>query len=137
MISLTTAKLLLLVALCLGPKDKDLATTHTILITSNNDNCVWTQKAHGWNLDQKGLATHDWPANGMDLSTQDLRDLGPENSPKMRSIAHHDWKHHPVLILDNGDRVEKRGNKIFYTFRPGDPTQKVYTLLTVENGVPL
>ena len=137
MTSLTTAKLLLFVALCVGPKDKDLTTNHTILITSKNDSCVWTQEAQGWNLDEKGLATRDWPANGMDIATEDLRDLGPENMPKVHSIVHHDWSHNDVLVLDNGDRVEKQGNKVFYIFRAGAANQKAYTILTMENGVPL
>ena len=133
MISLTTAKLLLIVALSLGPKD----ITHSILITSNTDSCVWTQLAHGWNLDKKNVATHDWPATGLDVSTQDLNDLNPAARRTARALAHHDWTHDSVLYLDNGDRVEKTGDKVHYTARPGAPNEKIYTILYVENGIPL
>jgi len=133
MISLTTAKLLLFIALCLGPKD----ITHSILITSNSGNLVWTQGSHGWNLDEKTISTHDWPANGLDIGTPDLNTFSPGTRPTMRAIAHHNWNRRPVLYLDNGDRVEKHGTKVFYTVRPGNPTQKVYTILYIENGIPL
>ena len=133
MISLTTAKLLLIVALYTGPKD----VTHSILITSNNDHCVWTQISHGWNLDEKNEATHDWPATGVDYSTQDLNDLTPAARHTARVLAHHDWKHDSVLYLENGDRVEKVGDKVHYTAWPGSSNEKVYTILYIENGIPL
>jgi len=132
MISLITAKLFLFIALCLGPKDAS-----TFLITSDSGNCVWTQEAHGWNLDEKYLPTHAWPANGLDVSTQDLNDVRWENASAVRRILHHSWKTDSVLMLDNGDRLEKRGTKIFYTVNPGAANQKVYTIYGVENDIPL
>ena len=133
MISLTTAKLLLIVALSAGPKD----ITHSIMISSNPDDCVWTQESHGWNLNEKGPGSGHWPGTGVDYSTQDLNDLTPEIRHDARVLAHHDWDSDSVLYLDSGDRVEKSGDKVFYTFNPGSPNQKVYTILYVENGIPL
>jgi hypothetical protein len=132
MISVTTAKLLLLVALCLGPKG-----TLSYMVTANDENCVWTQEAHGWNLVEKGRPTTGWPANGVDYSTQDLNAVDPENRATVRSIRQHDWSKDSVLFLDNGDRVEKHGTKVFYTARPGAASQQVYIILAIENNVPL
>lgn len=137
MIPLTTAKLLLFVALCLGPKEKDLPANHVILITSNAVNCVWTQEPHGWNLSAKDVPTHDWSSSGTDFSTQDLNSVVTENRAAVRAISHHDWSHDGVLILSNGDRVEKRGTQIFYTTNNGGSNEQIYTLLTLQNGVPL
>ena len=128
-----TAKLLLFVALTLGPKEM----THSIMITSNSVNYTWTQGTGDWTLIENDLPTHNWPANGMDMSKSDLMDIGKENIQSVRNIAHHDWSRDSVLFLDNGDRVEKRGNKVFYTVRPGEPNQQVYTILYIEDGLPL
>ncbi len=130
---LLTAKLLLFVALTLGPK----GSMHEILITSPNLSYVWTQDANGWNLVEKAIPTHDWPADGLDMSAAELADIGKDNIQSVRNIAHHDWTNDSVLILDNGDRVEKHGTKVFYTFRSGDYNKKTYTILYIENGTPL
>jgi len=130
---LLTAKLLLFVALTLGPKEM----THSIQITSNNINYQWVQGTGDWTLIETGQPSQYWPANGVDMSKKDLMDLGKENIQSVRNIAHHDWRRDSVLILDNGDRVEKCGNKVFYTARPGDANQQVYTILYIEDGKPL
>lgn len=130
---LLTAKLLLFVALTLGPKEM----TQSIQITSNSVNYQWIQGAGDWTLIATDHPSHDWPANGLDLSTKDLMDIGKENIQSVRNIAHHDWSRDSVLILDNGDRVEKHGNKVFYTSRPGEPNQQVYTILYIDNGIAL
>jgi len=137
MISLTTAKLFLIIALFLGPKYED--TNHVIQITSTASpgNAVWTQKAQGWNLDEKPFPTHDWPANGTDFSTQDLNTYDAANKPILRAIFHHNWKQDGVLYLDNGDRIEKLGAKILYTVNAGAYNQQTYTIFTMENDVPL
>ena len=136
MISLTTAKLLLFVALCIGPKDKDLPSAHVIQVTSNNSYCVWTEKPGAWNLTGKVEASHDWPAGGDDISTHDLNSLTPKDRAIVQAIAHHNWSHDDVLVLANGDRVEKQGNTVFYTLNSGGANQQVYTLVTLQNGMP-
>ena len=134
MISLPTAKLLLFVALCLGPKYTD--SNHTVLITSTPDNCIWTQEPHGWNLAEKHLPTPGWTATGLDVSTSDLNDFGAKNRPLVHAILHHDWSHDSILVLANGDREEKQGTKVFYIVNAGAANEKVYTILTMENGFP-
>jgi hypothetical protein len=128
-----TAKLLLFVALTLGPKEM----TSSIMITTNSVSYTWVHGPADWYLTENDMPTHNWPANGLDISAGDLVDIGKENIQSVRNIAHHDWSRDSVLFLDNGDRVEKRGNKVFYTARPGEANQRVYTILYIENGVPL
>jgi hypothetical protein len=122
MFSVATLKLLLLVALSLGSPDAS-----TIQITSGNTNYICTHKVHGWTLVETGDPTPDLPDKLL-LGTPNLKNCGPDNAAILRVLMHHDWSHDSVLLLDNGDRVEKRGTTIFYTFRPGAANEKVYTL---------
>ncbi len=128
MISLPTAKILLFIALSLGPKD----TVHEVWISSKTDNCVWTQKAYGWNLEEKGTPTHSWPAGGVKVPTTEISKLAEESPTNATAIAHHDWSAEPILFLDNGDRVEKRGTKIFYTSNSGSANEKILLIRPIE-----
>ncbi len=47
----------------------------------------------------------------------------------MRAIAQHHWGKNSSLDLDNGTRIEKRGDMAFYIVDPGAPNQKVFTIL--------
>jgi hypothetical protein len=130
MISLPTAKILLFIALSLGPKDA----VHQVWISSKSDNIVWTQKAYGWNLVERDTPKHNWPDDGVDFASADLH-LGAESPVKAAAITHHDWNAEPVLFLENGDRIEKRDTKIFYTSNPGAPNEKIFVIKGVEHKV--
>jgi hypothetical protein len=97
-------------------------------------NAVWRPETQGWNLVQNRPAPSSWPANGLDVSTADLNSVAHEDRITVRQILRHDWSHDSVLYLDNGDRVEKRGEFMFYTVSPGAANQVVYTMITMENG---
>ncbi len=138
MISLSTAKFLLFIALCLGPQYGD--NNHTIEIVSKNSYVVWTENPDGWTVVQKGFASDDWPVNGTSLSTADLNDFSKKYADRVRVISDHRWAygHHSTLYFSNGDTVEKQGsNKVFYTVDAGAPNQQVFTIQTMANGRPL
>lgn len=134
MISLTTAKLLLLIGLCLGPVSH--SGNHTIQITGKNYYGLWTQNATGWTLVEKTSASGDWAANGDAISTEDLQHIGPPNNPFVRAIVTHDWKHDSLLRFEQ-DVVQKQGTAAFLIMNAGQPNQQVFTVLTLENGKPL
>ena len=119
MTSLMTAKLLLFIALSLGPKDPQ-----TIFATSNSDNYVWTRTQGYWTLRTKGLPTNDWDERG----TQPT----PSRQPGMRVSGYHDSNDGDSLNLNDGSRVERQGDAVFYIVDPGAPNQKIYTILYPE-----
>ena len=129
MISLSTAKLLLFIAVLLGPKGGD-----TIQITNQNAYCVWTQESSNWTLTDLGAMNAHWPENGTNISAADLRQTHNGDFKIAREITAHNWTRDSVLYLANGDKVEKQGNKIFYTTNPGGANQQIYTILTVADG---
>jgi len=118
MTSLSTAKVLLFIALSVGPKHPQ-----TIFATSNSENYVWTQSGQEWSLKTKGLPTHQW----RDRKNQPAPD--PQEEREMRAVAHYDWREGSFLNLENGNRVERQGNAVFYIIDPGAPNQKVFTIL--------
>jgi len=137
MISLSTAKFLLFIALCLGPKYGD--TNHTIEITTKTAYIVWTQDADGWTVMQKGQAVEDWPGTGTTVSTKELNEFNRKYSGMVRAISQHDWKdgHHSTLYFESGDIVQKQGvNRVFYTVNAGGYNQQIYTIQTMVNGKP-
>ena len=135
MISLSTAKLLLFVALCLGPKYGD--NNHTIEIVNRNSYIVWTQNSTGWTISQKGLSSDDWP-QGTTVSTQELNEFSKQTGPIASDVSSHNWSgKDSILHLQNGDVVEKHGDKAFYTINAGSYNQQVFTILTMQNGRPL
>jgi len=135
MISLTTAKLLLFIALCLGPKCSD--NNHTIEIVSKNSYIVWTETSGGWTLDQKGMASDTWPATEIYLTTDQINQFGKTNKEKIHVIAHHNWDHNSTLYFEDGDVLQKQGsNKVFYTINAGGYNQQIFTIQTVKDGNP-
>ena len=135
MISLSTAKVLLFIALLAGPKCA--GSGHSVEIVNNNSYCVWTQNTTGWTLTQLGHVTQHWPENGTNFSPRDVRPT-PNNANfvVISEVTHHNWSASPnsKLNLSNGDMVEKRGNQVFYTINPGAPNQEIYTILTMKDG---
>ena len=124
MVNLPTAKILLFIALNLGPK-----AAPEIYATSNSESYVWTPLPGGWTLVAKGF-----PAS--DFSRDPSKELSIDGDPAigdlpdgMDRVAHHDWSHDSVVILDNGDRVEKCGDHAFYIVNAGGPNEKDFTIL--------
>jgi len=136
MISLTTAKLLLFISLCLGPHHGDVK--RRVEITNENAYCVWSHSSEGWELTQLRRVIDHWPLNGTNVTSEDLvREFAKVNPQTMRAIKSHDWTHDSVMYFENGDKLEKQGSKIFYTLNAGAPNEQVFTLLIMEKGTVL
>ena len=124
MIVLPTAKILLFIALHLGPHNAPM-----IYATSHSENYVWTSTETGWTVEAKGFPASDFtrdPSQSVDFTGNPPRDSIPAY---LRAISRHNWSHNSVMVFDNGDRVEKCGDHAFYIINAGGPNEKVFTIL--------
>jgi hypothetical protein len=124
MIVLPTAKILLFIALNLGPQNAPL-----IYATSNSESYVWTPAQAGWTVEAKGFPASDFtrdPSRSADLAGNPSQDSVPAY---LRAISRHDWSHNSAMVFDNGDRVEKHGDHAFYIINAGGANEKVFTIL--------
>lgn len=123
MISATTAKILLFIALTLGPVNPT-----AVYCTSHNESYIWTPQVYGWRLKVLGFPPSDF---SRDPSKDGAFSGSPHKGdvpPYVRDVADHDWSHDAVLVLSNGDRVEKRGDHTYYIANPGSPNEKDFTI---------
>ena len=121
---LPTAKILLFIALNLGPHNAPV-----IYATSNSESYVWTSTEIGWSVEAKGFPASDFtrdPAQSADFAGNQPRESVP---PYLRAISKHDWNHDSAMVFDNGDRVEKHGDHAFYIINAGGANEKVFTIL--------
>jgi hypothetical protein len=125
MIVLPTAKILLFIALNVGP-----AHAPVIYATSNSESYVWTPTETGWTVEGKGFPASDFtrdPSRSITLTGNPPQDSIPGY---LRAISKHNWKHHnSAMIFDNGNRVEKHGDHAFYIINAGGPNEKIFTIL--------
>ena len=124
MFVLPTAKILLFIALSLGPKNAP-----EVYATSNSESYVWSATPTGWTVEGKGFPASDFsrdPSLFMDFAGSPPASCVPAY---LRAVAHHDWRHNSAMIFDNGDRIEKDGNHAFYIINAGGPNQKIFTIL--------
>jgi len=124
MIVLPTAKILLFIALNLGPSHAPV-----IYATSNSESYVLTPTETGWTVEGKGFPASDFtrdPSRSVSLNGNPPLDSIP---PYLRVIANHKWERNSAMVFDNGDRVEKHGNHAFYIINAGGPNEKVFTIL--------
>ena len=127
MLALPTAKILLFIALNVGPHHPS-----TIFATSVSENYVCTATESGWNVEELGFPASDFtrnPATCTDFSgTPDASSV-----PKfLRAVANHDWSRNTAMVFDNGDRVEKCGDHAFYIINAGGANEKIFTILFPE-----
>jgi hypothetical protein len=124
MIVLPTAKILLFIALNLGPQNAPV-----IYATSNSESYVWTPTEIGWMVEAKGFPASDFHRDPTRCVT--FTDKQPQSSipAYLRDISNHDWSHNSAMIFDNGDRVEKHGDHAFYIINAGGANEKVFTIL--------
>ena len=121
MITATTAKILLFIALTLRPSDPS-----AIFCTSNNENYTWTPQSCGWHLDAPGApASNYFPSKTAMFSGSPHKSDVPSY---VREIASHDWSHDSIVVLSNGDRVEKKGDHAYYIVNAGAPNEKDFTI---------
>jgi hypothetical protein len=124
MIVLPTAKVLLFIALNLGPHNPPV-----IYATSNSESYVWTSSDSGWTVEAKGFPASDFSRDPSKSVT--FTGTQPENSvpPYLRAISRHNWDRNSVMVFDNGNRVEKHGDHAFYIINAGGANEKVFTIL--------
>ena len=123
MITATTAKILLFIALTLGP-----ANPTAVFVTSHNESYDWTSQPYGWRLDALGFPASDFSRNPAKTAMFSGSPKKGDVPPVIREIANHDWSHDSLVVLSNGDRVEKRGDHAYYIVNPGSPNEKDFTI---------
>ena len=118
MTSLATAKVLLFIALSVGPRPPE----GVIYATNQSENYVFTQDTRGWDLDTLNMPADDWECHGPQAapSSYDQREF--------RAIARHRWMDGASMDLRDGSRIERQNGVVFYIQNPGAPNQKVFTI---------
>ena len=124
MLVLPTAKILLFIALNVGPPNAPM-----IYATSNSESYVWTPTQTGWAVEAKGFPASDFTRDPW--RTMSFSGNPPYRSipPYLRAISQHNWKHNSAMVFDNGNRVEKHGDHVFYIINAGGANEKVFTIL--------
>src|ERR1700722_15123496 len=123
MITATTAKVLLFIALTLGP-----ANPTAVFCTSHNESYSWTPQPYGWHLNALGFPAPDF---SRDPSKTAMFSGSPHKGdvpPNIGETADNDWNHGSVVVLTNCDRVEKKGNQAYDIVNPGSPNEKDFTI---------
>ena len=124
MLVLPTAKILLFIALSVGPQNPP-----TVYAVSNSENYVWTSTESGWTVTAKGFPADDFtrnPSRTMDFPGSPDQSSVPAY---LRVISKHQWVDNSAMVFDNGDRVEKHGDHAFYIINAGGANEKVFTIL--------
>lgn len=132
MLVLPTAKVLLYIALQLGPSHPQ-----TIYATSNSESYVWqyTQSGSksgwtGWEVEGKGFPASDFTRDPSKTMTFDGSAPPVDSVPAyIRSISRYSWTHNSAIVFDNGDRIEKHGDHAFLILNAGGANEKVFTIL--------
>jgi len=123
MIVLPTAKILLFIALALGPQNPPM-----VYATSNSESYVWTSTPTGWSVQAKGFPTSDFTRDPSVLLSF-AGGPGKGSVPTyLRAVSRYHWVNNSTLVFDNGDRVEKHGDHAFYIVNAGAANEKVFTL---------
>jgi len=124
MLVLPTAKILLYIALNLGPQNPSL-----IYATSKSENYVWTPLTNGWTVQAKAFPASDFtrdPDQTVTVAGHTPFDSIPDY---LRAISNQKWNDNSAMVFDNGDRIEKHGDHAFYIINAGGANEKVFTIL--------
>jgi hypothetical protein len=136
MLVLPTAKVLLYIALQLGPSHPQ-----TIYATSNSESYVWTfnQSDNGgsWTLLGKGFPTSDFTRDPDQTMTFAGSAAPVDTVPDyIRSISRYSWTHNNAIVFDNGTRIEKHGDHAFLILNAGGANEKDFTIVYPTCGGP-
>ncbi len=133
MLVLPTAKVLLYIALHLGPAHPAM-----VYATSNSESYTWQTTSvgthAGWALEGKGFPASDFtrdPKQFLSFQGDEPTDSVPA---AIREIAKYSWTRDTAYVFDNGDRIEKHGDHAFYILNAGGANEKVYTILFPSQG---
>ena len=124
MFVLPTAKILLFIALNVGPQNPQ-----TVYATSNSEGYVWTTSPVGWSVEGKGFPASDFtrdPSKYENFSGNPDKESVPAY---LRVISKYKWTNNSVMVFDNGNRVEKHGDHAFYIINAGGANEKVFTIM--------
>jgi hypothetical protein len=124
MLVLPTAKILLFIALNVGPQNPQ-----TIYATSNSESYVWTTTNIGWTVEGKGFPAADFtrdPCKGENFTGSPGSDTVPAY---LHAISKYKWHDNSCMVFDNGNRVERRGDHAFFIINAGGPNEKVFTIV--------
>ncbi len=123
---LPTAKVLLFIALNLGPQNAPM-----IYATSNSESYVWTptEKGDGWNVVAKGFPSSDCTRDPDKTASFSGNPTVNNVPPYLRVITHRKWRNNSMMVFDNGDRIEKHGDHAFYIINAGGANEKIFTIL--------
>ena len=133
MLVLPTAKVLLYIALQLGPAHPQM-----VYATSNSESYVWefTEQPGsktlwtGWTVEGKGFPASDFTRDPSKTMTFDGAAPPVDSIPNyLRVISRYSWKRDSAIVFDNGDRIEKHGDHAFYIVNAGGANEKVFTIL--------
>ena len=132
MLVLPTAKVLLYIALQLGP-----AHPQVVYATSNSESYVWEYTGSdtkgswtGWTVEGKGFPASDFTRDPSKTMTFDGRRPPVDAVPGyLRVISRYSWKKDTAYVFDNGDRIEKHGHHAFFILNAGGANEKVFTIL--------
>jgi hypothetical protein len=119
-----TAKILLFIALNVGPHD-----AQTVFATAGGENYVWTETTTGWTCAQLGFPSSDFTRNPTVTADFGSNPLEKSVPAFLQPVAHHNWRHNSAMVFDNGDRVEKNGDHAFFIVNAGGPNEKDFTIL--------
>jgi hypothetical protein len=136
MLVLPTAKVLLYIALQLGP-----AHPQEVYATSNSESYVWEFNQTGtksgwtgWSVEGKGFPASDFTRDPSKTMTFDGSNPPTDSVPGyLRVISRYSWKRDSAIVFDNGDRIEKHGNHAFYILNAGGANEKVFTIFYPES----
>jgi hypothetical protein len=124
MLFLPTAKILLFIALNVGPQDPQC-----VYATSNSEGYVWTTSKTGWSVEGKGFPSSDFTR---DPSKDESFTGNPDTDgvPRyLRVISKYKWHDKSCMVFDNGNRVEKHGDHAFYIINAGAANEKIFTIM--------
>ncbi len=129
MLVLPTAKVLLYIALQLGPSHPQ-----TIYATSDSESYVWTFNQSGkdasWTVEGMGFPSSDFTRDPAQTASFSGDAPPTDNVPAyIRSISRYSWTHNSAIVFDNGDRIEKYGDHAFLILNAGGSNQKIFTIV--------
>ena len=131
MLVLPTAKILLFIALNVGPHDPQC-----VYATSNSEGYVWTTTKVGWSVEGKGFPAADFtfnPSKGENFTGNPDMDSVPRY---LRVISKYKWNDNSCMVFDNGDRVEKHGCNAFFIINAGAANEKIFTIMWPDGEKP-
>jgi hypothetical protein len=135
MLVLPTAKVLLYIALQLGP-----AHPTQIYATSNSESYVWTYddsaKKPSWSVVAYGFPSSDCTRDPSKTVTFAGSEPPVDNDVPgyIRSISRFDWSRNGAIVFDNGDRIEKHGDHAYLILNAGGANEKTFTILFPQDG---